>query len=255
MPDSSRTHLVLIPSYNTGERLFATVREARAQWDPAWVVIDGSTEDPAERPSAADADHVVINVTSRNVGTEEYRSDDPATGMDPERTNPIVMPGVEGLDGRSPFGAADACSTQGAEECTDDGLNYGGALPWEVSDLDFSSMEEAQSWEVSPSLEQIQEVMAEVDDPSKVILNIYFRQPYVLDEASGLRDAGAIMANFGMSDEALMDVLSGRHSPQGRMPFALPASREAVEQQYSDLPGYDETDDGALFPYGHGLSY
>lgn len=229
--------------------------DAQTVRDYGYDVIDGNTEDPAQRPSAAGADHVVINVTSNNVNTEDYRSDDPATGMNPEHTNPIAMPGVEGLDGRSPFGAADACSTQGAEECTDDTLRFGGALPWEVSALDFTSMEEAQSWEVTPSLEQIQEVMAEVDDPSKVILNIYFRQPYALDEASGMREAGAIMANFGMSDEALMDVLSGRSSPQGRMPFALPASREAVEQQYSDLPGYEETEDGELFGFGHGLTY
>ncbi len=45
----SRTHLVLIPSYNTGERLFSTVREARAQWTPVWVVIDGSTDGTGER--------------------------------------------------------------------------------------------------------------------------------------------------------------------------------------------------------------
>jgi len=40
----SRTHLVLIPSYNTGPRLYATVAEARAQWNPVWLVIDGSTD-------------------------------------------------------------------------------------------------------------------------------------------------------------------------------------------------------------------
>jgi glycosyltransferase involved in cell wall biosynthesis len=49
MPDVSRTHLVLIPSYNTGERLFSTVRAARAQWNPVWVVIDGSTDGTGER--------------------------------------------------------------------------------------------------------------------------------------------------------------------------------------------------------------
>jgi glycosyltransferase involved in cell wall biosynthesis len=49
MPDLSRTHLVLIPSYNTGERLFSTVRAARALWDPVWVVIDGSTDGTGER--------------------------------------------------------------------------------------------------------------------------------------------------------------------------------------------------------------
>ena len=53
MPALSTTHLVLIPSYNTGERLFETVREARRQWDPVWVVIDGSTDGTAQRLSAA----------------------------------------------------------------------------------------------------------------------------------------------------------------------------------------------------------
>jgi len=49
MPGPSATHLVLIPSYNTGERLFETVREARRQWNPVWVVIDGSTDGTGER--------------------------------------------------------------------------------------------------------------------------------------------------------------------------------------------------------------
>lgn len=49
MPDTSRTHLVLIPSYNTGERLFSTIREARARWSPVWVVVDGSTDGTGER--------------------------------------------------------------------------------------------------------------------------------------------------------------------------------------------------------------
>jgi glycosyltransferase involved in cell wall biosynthesis len=43
----SATHLVLIPSYNPGPRLADTVRAARAQWDPVWVVVDGSTDDSA----------------------------------------------------------------------------------------------------------------------------------------------------------------------------------------------------------------
>jgi len=38
------THLVLIPSYNTGRKLLETVREARSHWSPVWVVIDGSTD-------------------------------------------------------------------------------------------------------------------------------------------------------------------------------------------------------------------
>jgi len=49
MPDVSRSHLVLIPSYNTGERLFSTVAAARAQWNPVWVVVDGSDDGTGER--------------------------------------------------------------------------------------------------------------------------------------------------------------------------------------------------------------
>ncbi len=48
MTPSSTTHLVLIPSYNTGEQVYATVRAARAQWTPVWVVVDGSTDGTAE---------------------------------------------------------------------------------------------------------------------------------------------------------------------------------------------------------------
>jgi glycosyltransferase involved in cell wall biosynthesis len=44
----SSTHLVLIPSYNTGAQLGTTVAAARAQWNPVWVVVDGSTDGSVE---------------------------------------------------------------------------------------------------------------------------------------------------------------------------------------------------------------
>lgn len=44
MPVTSRSHLVLIPSYNTGSKVLETVRNARAVWQPVWVVVDGSTD-------------------------------------------------------------------------------------------------------------------------------------------------------------------------------------------------------------------
>ena len=44
MTGASTTHLVLIPSYNTGRTLLQTVRSARAQWNPVWIVLDGSTD-------------------------------------------------------------------------------------------------------------------------------------------------------------------------------------------------------------------
>jgi glycosyltransferase involved in cell wall biosynthesis len=43
-----RTHLVLIPSYNPGQKVYETVREARRYWGTVWVVVDGSTDGTAE---------------------------------------------------------------------------------------------------------------------------------------------------------------------------------------------------------------
>lgn len=40
----SSTHLVLIPSYNPGPKVFETVRAALEQWAPVLVVVDGSTD-------------------------------------------------------------------------------------------------------------------------------------------------------------------------------------------------------------------
>lgn len=217
-----------------------------------FTVIDGNAED---RPSAASADHVVITLRALATGTSGYRSADTDSGMRPDKINPIVSPGVKGLDGTQPYGAADAGVAYGAEKCTDDGLPFGGPLPWESSAIDFTGMAESESWSVQPSLDTIRQVMAEVDDPAKVIIDVYLRQPFVLDQESGLREAGAIVATFGISDRARLDVLSGRVAPQGRLPFALAASAQAVREQLSDVPGYAETTDGALFEYGHGLTY
>ncbi|MDY0914538.1 glycoside hydrolase family 3 protein [Rathayibacter festucae] len=227
--------------------------------DPAVVaeygyeVVDGNTVDEnGQRPSAAGSDYVVVSMRANNVNTGAY---DSRVAAETAPINPIVAEGFEGLDGESRYGATDACVAQGAPSCTDNGLRFGGSLPWESSILDFSGMSEAESWQVTPSLDVVQQAMQEVGDPDKVVLNVYFRQPFVLDEASGLRDAGAIVAGFGSNPVALMDVLSGDVAPQGRMPFALAGTRDAVEQQYSDLAGYAETEDGALFEFGHGLTY
>jgi len=48
MSTPSRTHLILIPSYNTGGRVLQTVWEAARIWQPVWVVVDGSTDGTLE---------------------------------------------------------------------------------------------------------------------------------------------------------------------------------------------------------------
>ena len=57
MVERSATHLVLIPSYDTGAKVYDTVAAARAVWCPVWVVVDGSRDGTAaglERLAAAD---------------------------------------------------------------------------------------------------------------------------------------------------------------------------------------------------------
>ena len=46
---ASTTHLVLIPSYNPGPKVIATVIAALDQWTPVWVVVDGSTDGSTEK--------------------------------------------------------------------------------------------------------------------------------------------------------------------------------------------------------------
>ncbi|MET0990206.1 MAG: glycoside hydrolase family 3 N-terminal domain-containing protein [Glaciihabitans sp.] len=67
-----------------------------------------------------------------------------------------------------------------------------------------------------------------------------------------LENSDAVLANYGVSDEALLNVVSGEASPEGRLPFELPSSTAEVEAQYEDVPNDTAT---PLFEYGFGLSY
>ncbi|MBU1362730.1 MAG: glycosyltransferase family 2 protein [Gammaproteobacteria bacterium] len=62
MSVASTTHLVLIPSYNPGPKVLATVQSARAQWTPVWVVVDGSTDGSAEKLQALAADDAGLKI-------------------------------------------------------------------------------------------------------------------------------------------------------------------------------------------------
>ena len=66
----SRTHLVLIPSYNPGPKVMATLHDALAQWSPVWVVVDGSSDDSPERllALAAAAPSLEVFILPKNRG-------------------------------------------------------------------------------------------------------------------------------------------------------------------------------------------
>lgn len=70
MSEPSTTHLVLIPSYNPGARVFDTVAAARRAWNPVWVVVDGSTDGTGEalQRLAADDPGLKVLLLPRNAG-------------------------------------------------------------------------------------------------------------------------------------------------------------------------------------------
>ena len=82
------------------------------------------------------------------------------------------------------------------------------------------------------------------------IVTVYLDRPAIL---TPIRDrARAVLANFGVSDAALMDVITGRAKPEGKLPFEIPSSMAAVIAQKSDVP-YDS--DRPLYPFGFGRSW
>lgn len=72
MSEASTTHLVLIPSYNPGAKVYETVLAARQYWAPVWVVVDGSNDGSAAGLLAmADADkglHVLVLAQNQGKG-------------------------------------------------------------------------------------------------------------------------------------------------------------------------------------------
>ena len=70
MSPGSPTHLVLIPSYNPGPKVYETVAAARSAWSPVWVVVDGSSDGTADglRALAANDPGLHVHVLPRNSG-------------------------------------------------------------------------------------------------------------------------------------------------------------------------------------------
>ena len=82
------------------------------------------------------------------------------------------------------------------------------------------------------------------------VVDIYLDRPAVLPEIAA--KSAALLANFGASDAAVLDVVFGRFAPTARLPFELPSSMEAVRRQKEDV-SYDS--ENPLFPFGYGLTY
>ncbi len=82
------------------------------------------------------------------------------------------------------------------------------------------------------------------------VVDIYLDRPAVIPEIN--QYAKALIANFGSTDAALLDVVFGKYKSGGHLPIELPSSMEAVRNQKEDVP-YDSNN--PLYKFGAGLSY
>ena len=103
-------------------------------------------------------------------------------------------------------------------------------------DLDFKE----------PELSRLLSIMAR----TPTIVDIYLERSAVIPEIAAA--SAGLIANFGASDAAALDIIFGRFKPGAKLPFELPSSMEAVRAQRPDVPR-DSAD--PLFEYGHGLTY
>ena len=90
------------------------------------------------------------------------------------------------------------------------------------------------------------------------VLVVNYTNPWVINEIYNEKTKGhikAVLATFGTTTNALLDVVTGKFNPSGKIPFSTPISDEAVTNQKEDVPGYLEEQGYSLFNYNEGLRY
>jgi beta-glucosidase len=91
----------------------------------------------------------------------------------------------------------------------------------------------------------VQEIAAAVP----TVVDVFLDRPAILGPIVDAADA--VVATWGASPAALLDVLTGVAPATGRLPFDVPRSMAAVEASRPDVP-FDTAD--PLFRFGHGLT-
>lgn len=89
-----------------------------------------------------------------------------------------------------------------------------------------------------------------------VIVSVHLSVPMIFAEFE--KQADAILANFDVQDQAILDLLVGVAEPSGLLPLQMPANMSVVEKQMEDVPHDMEcyTDAaGNKYDFGFGLNW
>lgn len=90
--------------------------------------------------------------------------------------------------------------------------------------------------------------------PVIVVLNT--GKPVVPAEFEGKADA--ILISFGIQNQAIFDIISGKAEPSGLLPMQMPANMKTVEEQNEDVPRdmvcYKDAD-GNTYDFGFGMNW
>ncbi|MFJ8084149.1 glycoside hydrolase family 3 N-terminal domain-containing protein [Streptomyces sp. NPDC096205] len=117
--------------------------------------------------------------------------------------------------------------------------------PYERRDNRFEAL--FHSGRLDFTEEELKPVLRLLDTVPTIVF-LHLERPAVVPEVA--ERCAALVADYGASDEALLDVAFGRARAEGRLPFEMPRSMAAVENSRPDVP-HDTAD--PLFPYGAGL--
>ena len=89
-----------------------------------------------------------------------------------------------------------------------------------------------------------------------VIVSLNMSNPTVFGEFE--KDVDAIVVNFGVQVQAILDILTGAAEPSGLLPLQMPANMKTVEEQYEDV-SHDMNcyvdSEGNIYDFAFGLNW
>ena len=113
----------------------------------------------------------------------------------------------------------------------------------------FGALQHEGSLAFDPDGEEMTMLRDLQQSGARVIVDVFLDRPAVLTNVVELADV--LIGNFGASDLALLRALDGTVPPEGRLPFELASSMDAVERQDSGKPADSED---PLFPLHYSAS-